>query len=212
MTETGDFHVLVSGVPFACQDRRADETWLTPRQIDAIQAVSPRIALCHVSSTELNRGRISVPTPNAFLVESSGTDQGYEEMPGFVSGTALTRMITPNLRFLQSCSAGIEHLVPLLPPGLPVCNASGVHANAIAETVMAVILSRAKMLGQRREDQKAKIWRQLPCQEVVGTTMCILGVGGIGSAVARLAQAFEMRTIGIRRSRSSAGCGPNRAL
>jgi phosphoglycerate dehydrogenase-like enzyme len=199
VSPTDEFHVLVSGVPFGCQDRRPDETWLTPRQVALIQAVSPRIALRHVSSTELNAGRVSLPDPHAFLVETSGIDAGYEDIPGFVSGDALSRAITPALRFVQSCSAGVEHMMPLLPPGLTVCNASGVHANAIAETAIGAILARAKMFDQRRNDQRALIWRQLPCQEIIGTTICILGVGRIGTAIARLSGAFGMRTVGIRR-------------
>ncbi|HEX3426600.1 MAG TPA: D-2-hydroxyacid dehydrogenase [Acidimicrobiales bacterium] len=177
---------------------------MTSSQIAQVRGVSPRIALHHVSAEDMNAGRVAVPSPHAFLVESSGVDAGYEQMSGFVSGDAFTRMITPELRFIQSCSAGMEHLAPLVPPGVTVCNASGVHANAIAETVMAVILGRAKMLEQRREDQAARLWRQLPCRELVGSTISILGVGRIGTAVARLARAFGMRTIGIRRSPSNA--------
>ncbi|MDQ1378160.1 MAG: hypothetical protein QOE15_2333, partial [Acidimicrobiaceae bacterium] len=109
------------------------------------------------------------------------------------------RMISPDLAFIQSCSAGVEHLIPLVPAGLTVCNASGVHANAIAETVIAAILGRAKMLEQRKQDQMERVWRQLPCREVVGSTVCVLGVGRIGTAVARLAQALDMTTVGIRR-------------
>jgi phosphoglycerate dehydrogenase-like enzyme len=203
MTPTSEFHVLVSGVPFGCQDRRPDETWLTPAQVAQIQAVSPRVVLHHVSSIDLNAGAF-VPPPRAFLVETSGVDEGYEELAGMVSGPALTRMITPELQFIQSCSAGVEHMIPLLPPGVTICNASGVHANAIAETVIAAILGRAKMLEQRRDDQASRVWRQLPCQEVVGTTVCILGVGRIGTAVARLARALGMRTLGIRRGGAGA--------
>ncbi|HEX3542358.1 MAG TPA: D-2-hydroxyacid dehydrogenase [Acidimicrobiales bacterium] len=199
MSLADPFHVLVSGVPFACQDRRPDETWMTPRQVAQVEAVSPRIVLHHLSPLDLNAGRVAPPPPHAFLVETAGIDPGYDEMPSFVSGAAFTRMISPDLRFVQSCSAGVEHLMPLVPDGVTVCNASGVHANAIAETAMAVILGRAKMLEQRRHDQAARVWRQLPCREVVGATIAILGVGRIGSAVARLAQAFGMRTIGIRR-------------
>ncbi len=203
MSSPDDFDVLVSGVPFGCQDRRPDETWLTGRQIDQLHAVSPRIVLHHIGAPDLNSGRASIPNPKAFLVETSGIDPGYEEMPGFVSGEALKKAITADLHFIQSCSAGVEHLLPLVPPGLPVCNASGVHANAIAETVIGVILARAKMLPQRRQDQEDRVWRQLPCRELVGSTVCILGVGRIGTAVARLARAFEMRTVGLRRGGGS---------
>jgi phosphoglycerate dehydrogenase-like enzyme len=196
---SGDFHVLVSGVPFGCQDRRPDDTWLTARQVANLEAVSPRIVLHHVSPDALNDGNVSLPAANAFLVETSGMDQTDPDLPAMVFGPTVTRLISSDLVFIQSCSAGVEHLIPLVPPGLTVCNASGVHANAIAETVIAAILGRAKMLDQRRQDQKARLWRQLPCREVVGSTVCVLGVGRIGTAVARLARALDIHTVGIRR-------------
>ncbi|MDQ1416342.1 MAG: hypothetical protein QOF81_1955 [Acidimicrobiaceae bacterium] len=199
MSGTGAFHVLVSGVPFGCQDRRPDDTWLTAGQVAALEAVSPRVVLHHVAPDVLNENQVSLPTPHAFLVETSGMDQADDDLPAMVFGSAVKRMISPDLAFIQSCSAGVEHLIPLVPAGLTVCNASGVHANAIAETVIAAILGRAKMLEQRKQDQTERVWRQLPCREVVGSTVCVLGVGRIGTAVARLAQALDMTTVGIRR-------------
>ena len=41
--------------------------------------------------------------------------------------------------------------------------------------------------------------------EVVGKTMLIVGYGGTGAATARLAQAFGMRVLGLRRSAGALG-------
>lgn len=198
------FKVLVCGIPYGCQDARPDGTWLTDAQRRQIQAVSPDIEIYHPSAAALNEQTAEVPAPNALLVETSGADPTWEDLPGVLFGKPLERLITPDLRFMQSASAGVEHLVPLLTPDTVLCNAAGVHANAIAETVMGVILGRAKYLAQRREDQRQQVYRQLPCREITGTTMCILGTGHIGAAVARLAQAFGITTRGVRRSQSPA--------
>ena len=194
------FKVLVCGIPYGCQDARPDGTWLTDAQRQRIQAVSPDIEIYHLPAAALNDRSAEVPAPNALLVETSGADLTWEDLPGVLFGDPLRELITPELRFMQSASAGVEHLVPLLSPDTVLCNAAGVHANAIAETVMGVILGRAKYLAQRREDQEQRVWRQLPCQEITGATMCILGTGNIGEAVARLAQAFGITTKGVRRS------------
>jgi phosphoglycerate dehydrogenase-like enzyme len=44
------------------------------------------------------------------------------------------------------------------------------------------------------------MWEELHCDELRGRVMVVLGTGNIGSAVARLAQAFRMRLIGVRRN------------
>lgn len=196
----GNFRVLVCGVPYGCQDARPDGTWLTDAQRDMIRRVSPDIELHHLPAAVLNSASQDVPPPNAMFVETSGADPTWEDLPGVLFAQPLQRLVTAELRFLQSASAGVEHLVPLIPPEVVVCNASGVHANAIAETVIGVLLGRAKLLAQRREDQDNRVWRQLPCREIAGDRICILGTGHIGTEVARLAQAFGMKTTGVRRS------------
>jgi phosphoglycerate dehydrogenase-like enzyme len=201
---TNSFHVVVSGVPYGCQDARPDGTWLTDSHRGQIQAVSPRIKLHHLPAALLNKGDVEVPPPNALLVESSGTKREWEDLPGVLFGEPLRRLITPDLLFLQSASAGIEQLVELVPSDVVLCNASGVHANAIAETVIGAILSRAKLFPQRREAQRQRRWEQLPCREIMGSTMCVLGTGHIGTAVARLAQTFGVRTRGVRRTATPA--------
>lgn len=198
MTTLGKFDVLVCGIPYACQDARPDGTWLTDAQRQRIQAVSPDIEIHHPPASALNHG-LEVPPPDAMLVETSGAKESWEDLPGVLYGAPLQRLMTPKLKIMQSASAGVEHLVPILPPATVLCNASGVHANAIAETVLAVVLGRAKMLPQRGEDQRNRRWRQLPCRELAGARMCVVGTGGIGTEVARLAKAFGMSTTGVRR-------------
>ena len=84
-----------------------------------------------------------------------------------------------------------------------VTNARGPHTSPMADHGMAMILTFAHRLRQLWDDQQAKIWN-LPSydQQMISlaeTTMGILGVGGIGSAVARRAAAFGIRVYGIDR-------------
>ena len=44
---------------------------------------------------------------------------------------------------------------------------------------------------------KTKHWERVPCIELAGMTMGILGLGGIGRAIAARAQVFEFNVIGI---------------
>jgi phosphoglycerate dehydrogenase-like enzyme len=193
------FRVLVAGVPYGYQGDFSDGRWLTAAHRTSIEGISPDIRLTHPSVFDLNEGRIPEEAPHAVLVETSGAEHSWENLPAILFGEPFLRLIGDQTVFVQSCSAGVEQLAPLLPRTIPLCNASGVHANAIAETVLASILARAKMLYQRRLDQDARMWRQLPCQELTGSVMCVLGTGHIGSAIAGLARPFGIETIGIRR-------------
>ncbi|HEY0119427.1 MAG TPA: dihydrofolate reductase, partial [Cellulomonas sp.] len=47
----------------------------------------------------------------------------------------------PNLRWVQLPSAGFEHAVPHVPPGVTVCNGRGVHSAGTAELAVALILA-----------------------------------------------------------------------
>ena len=75
-----------------------------------------------------------------------------------------------------------------------------VHADALAESALAAMLSHAKRLPERRDLQQQRAWRELHCRDLRDATLVILGTGHIGNATARLADAFRMRVIGVRRT------------
>jgi phosphoglycerate dehydrogenase-like enzyme len=195
-----EYDVLVAGVPYGYQGDFSDGRWLTSSHVAAIESCHAGVRLTHLSVDDLNAGAVPDRPPHALLVETSGTLAAWESLPAILLGPAFERLVTPELRMVQSCSAGVEQLVELVPPHVVLCNASGVHAPAIAETVMASILAEAKLLYQRRRDQADRAWKQLPCRELGDATMCVLGTGHIGQAIARLASAFGIRTVGVRRS------------
>jgi phosphoglycerate dehydrogenase-like enzyme len=66
--------------------------------------------------------------------------------------------------------------------------------------VVAMMLCRTKRIDEWREQQRRREWMQLSPGELTGQTVGIIGTGAIGGEVARLAKAFRMQTIGMRRS------------
>lgn len=111
--------------------------------------------------------------------------------------------IAPKLRFIQSISAGYDQypLEELRERGIRLANAGGVNRNAVAEHTMAMILGFARQLHLARDNQRKGFWRgmysdpQVREQELGGKTLLIIGLGSIGTSVARLAKAFGMRVI-----------------
>ena len=103
------------------------------------------------------------------------------------------------LRWLQCPGTGIDRImaVPeILDSDVVVTNARGPHANPIADHTMGMIISFAHNLRELYDDQKAHRWdlRKYDQRmvELGGSTMGILALGDIGSAVARRAHAFGM--------------------
>jgi phosphoglycerate dehydrogenase-like enzyme len=114
----------------------------------------------------------------------------------------------PRLRWVHATSAGAGEVVRAakLPPEalerITVTTSSGVHAIPLAEFAILGLLAIAKDLPRFAENQRARAWSELrrPMRELDGQTLLLVGLGEIGRETARLAKAFGMRTVGIRRS------------
>jgi phosphoglycerate dehydrogenase-like enzyme len=106
----------------------------------------------------------------------------------------------PGLRWIQSTSAGVEKLAPVLPPDVILTNASGVHGPKAGEYAMTALLMINHLVPHYVTAQRARRWDQAFATPIAGKTVAILGVGAIGSAAARLARRFGMRIIGVSRS------------
>lgn len=113
----------------------------------------------------------------------------------------------PRLRFVQSTSAGVNQFDAerFAERGVRLASGQGVNARAVSHHVMASILALARRLPDARDNQARKLWRPMQGDpalredELTDKTLLVVGLGGIGSRVARLAKAFEMRVVGVRR-------------
>src|SRR5260370_42662225 len=57
--------------------------------------------------------------------------------PGMGDDAAALFKQLPGLKFVQSFGAGVDHLLPNIPPGAILCSAAGVHYASASEWVMA---------------------------------------------------------------------------
>lgn len=135
-------------------------------------------------------------------VGSDGLETGLREaevllVPHF-SARDLARR-APCLRWIQSTSAGVEGLVPLLPPGVALTNASGVHGPKGGEYALAALLMLHHRVPHFVTRQRERRWDPLFSDCIAGKTVVVVGVGAIGEAVARLARRFGLRVLGVRR-------------
>ncbi len=115
----------------------------------------------------------------------------------------------PRLRWFQAASAGVDRLQKggFLDRQVVVTNSSGVHATPIGEYVLMVMLMFAKGAHRLARAQAEGRWTRLLPAELWGKTVGVVGMGAIGTEVARLAQAAGCRVLAIRRSALARGSG-----
>ena len=123
----------------------------------------------------------------------------------YTTGLAPLPEAAPHLRWVQGHSAGVDQLLghPLL-RSVILTTSSGIHAPAMAEYILMMILAFAHHLPRMIEHQQRAEWPQqrwamfVP-QELRDATVGIVGYGSIGREAARLARAFGMRVLALKR-------------
>jgi phosphoglycerate dehydrogenase-like enzyme len=122
----------------------------------------------------------------------------------------------PNLSWVQARNAGagqqLGGALRLAPDALrdvAVTTSSGVHAGPLAEWALFGLLAFAKDVPTLIADQRERRWPpgQQPVGELRGRTLLIVGLGAIGTETARLAQAFGMHVLAVKRD--SSGSAPH---
>ncbi|WP_127533129.1 D-2-hydroxyacid dehydrogenase [Paenibacillus kobensis] len=107
------------------------------------------------------------------------------------------------LRWVQAWSAGVDQLPldKLAARGVVLTDASGVHPKQVSETALAMMLAWTRNVHTAVRNQVGRKWDPKGRYgEIHGATIGIIGAGEIGSELARLARAFGMTTLGVRRS------------
>ncbi len=159
-----------------------------PDTVDRLRALSPDLDV------------VDMRGDNAFDVRTL-VDDKVEIIVGYRVPTDLAGV--PSLRWLQTASAGVNHLAadPPWDNGVIVTNARGVYAIPIGEYVSGMVLRVHQPRAIWDADQAAHRW---PPDEpnlisiVRGQTAVIAGYGSIGREVARQLAALGMRIVAVK--------------
>lgn len=111
--------------------------------------------------------------------------------------------LAKNLRWVQSPSAGQEgHLFPeFTASDILLTNMAGIYNEEIADHVYALILAFTRQIPRFTRNQAKRYWEPRSGFEVdwlVGKTLGIIGLGGIGGEAAKRAPCFGMRVVATR--------------
>jgi phosphoglycerate dehydrogenase-like enzyme len=107
------------------------------------------------------------------------------------------------IRWMHLPGTGIDGWPRELLEGRTVTCARGVSGVPIAEFVLASMLAFEKRFPSVWLDEPPDQWNIAPLDELAGKTLGLVGLGGIGAAVAKRALALEMRVLALRRTNAS---------
>ena len=109
-----------------------------------------------------------------------------------------------NVRFAQLCSAGYDPYLKVSldqKEGFRLCNARGVFSVPAAEQTIAMMLALTRRLNFHIREQQQQVWQRADdYQTVYRSTMCVVGLGSIGTAIAERCHALGMSVIGVTRT------------
>jgi glyoxylate/hydroxypyruvate reductase len=111
--------------------------------------------------------------------------------------------VAPKLRWVQGSMAGAGEVAEEAGLGetdVVVTTASGIYSGPLAEFVLMAMLQHAKQLDRLLRDKAEKVWRQGAVGGLERKTLCVVGMGNIGRAIAARAKPFGMRVIGVKRA------------
>jgi len=128
----------------------------------------------------------------------------------------------PNLKYIGVLATGfnIIDLQAAKEKGIPVCNVPTYATEAVAQFVFALLLELCHRVGHHNAQVQKMRWTNnrdfcfwdYPLMELQGKTMGLVGLGRIGQATKKLAEAFGMKVLCCRSTPDAPGCVPLETL
>lgn len=145
----------------------------------------------------------SDPAEAALILERIGDAEAV-----FTNKTPLTREIltkAPKIKFIGVMATGfnVVDTAAAKEKGIPVCNVPIYGTAAVAQTAIALLLELCHHVGEHNRAVQKGDWIKCedysfwnyPLVELDGKTMGIIGLGRIGRATAKVAQAMGMKVL-----------------
>ncbi len=120
-----------------------------------------------------------------------------------------TLLQMPKLQWLQTLTAGVDHVLRLQPRAeITICNGRGLHDAPTAELAVSLLLSATRRLHHFRDAQRKNLWDKTAYNQALtsqtmltleGAKVLIVGMGSIGSEIAKRLAPFGCHIEGIAR-------------
>lgn len=154
------------------------------------EALTHRIPELDIRIAETESETLSTLEEAAILITFGFEEEWYDHLD--------------SLDWVQALTAGVDHydLNRLKAHDVVLTNASGVHAEPIAQQVLGYMLMFERKLHRAIRQQAHNEWDRFSGDELGDKTLGIIGTGAIGSEVARVCSPFEMEIFGTKRDTS----------
>ena len=112
----------------------------------------------------------------------------------------------PSVEWVHTRSAGIDFISSqklfdkLNAADIQLTNAKGMFSSTLAEYCMLACSYFSKDLPRLMRQKYEANWEQYPVLELRGSTLGVVGFGDIGRASAKLAKAYGMKVLGLKRT------------
>jgi phosphoglycerate dehydrogenase-like enzyme len=165
-------------------------TQYDPHSLEEIQKRFPGIALTIV--TEADAFLVALPEANILYLHKEIAPEITQRMGPIIASSK-------KLKWIQWGYTGVDRLRPLeaLWERLLITTSKGMMAEEIADYVILVTQMLYRAFPRIMRNQMKRVWERWLFDNPRGKTLGIIGLGAIGGEVARKAQFFGMRVIGL---------------
>lgn len=108
----------------------------------------------------------------------------------------------PQLEVVQALMAGVDAIAPMVPTGVPVVRAVGLHDTSTAELAVGLMIASLRGIDDAARDMSVGRWDHVRRPALADRTVGVVGWGGVGKAIAARLAPFETEVIGFSRSGS----------
>lgn len=125
-------------------------------------------------------------------------------VPRYMGGPAAIAMIPQmkSLKVIQSPNAGVDDVLKILPAGVTLCNAQGVHDASTAELAVALAIASRRGFADFARNQVAGKWDHQRKASLTDSKVAIVGYGNIGQMIETMLSNFEVSVTAFTRSGS----------
>ncbi|WP_418282013.1 D-2-hydroxyacid dehydrogenase [Halorubrum sp. DTA98] len=128
--------------------------------------------------------------------------QGVDAIVTFAYDEAF---LDAGIDWIHSIQTGVDRFPfdDLESAGVALTNSTGIHGDAIGDTIAGYMLSFARRLHVYRDQQRDREWRWPSFDEpfsLRGERLCIVGLGVLGRGIAARADGLGMDVVGVRRT------------
>lgn len=108
----------------------------------------------------------------------------------------------PELKVVQSLTAGVDGMAPVIPDGVTLLRAQGVHDTSTAELAVGLMISAQRGIDVAARDMLTGTWRHERRRSLADSHVGIVGWGGVGRTLASRLERFEVQVSAYSRSGS----------